>query len=211
METYHIRGLVKTRTIGEMGEEGPLRADWAEYSMAGTLVGHSPLDRQKGLSSQNGTPASDADKSPRRWGLVRYDIVPEVGYIPNSASNTVRSANLTDHILTAVGVRNAENALRVIMPFAIYYEAVAMLSRGQLHRRHPDSVLAFLHRNAALLPVSKITNQQHAHGGRCGETKRLLRGDFHLRCHTPLSFPELRFLIRQQWPCGGTPLPLILA
>jgi hypothetical protein len=61
METYHIRALDETRTIEEMGKEGPLRAEWAEYAMAGPLVGHSPLDRQKGLSSQNGAPASDAE------------------------------------------------------------------------------------------------------------------------------------------------------
>ena len=56
-----MRALDETRTIGEMGKEGPLRAEWAEYAMAGPIVGHSSLDRQKSLSSRNGTPASDAD------------------------------------------------------------------------------------------------------------------------------------------------------
>ena len=52
-----MRALDETRTIVEMGKEGPLRAEGAEYAVGGPIVGHSHLDRQKGLSSQNGTPA----------------------------------------------------------------------------------------------------------------------------------------------------------
>jgi len=48
---------------------------------------------------------------------------------PSAVDTTTRSTNLTDHILRAVGVRNAETALRIVLPFAIHHESVAVLTR----------------------------------------------------------------------------------
>src|ERR1035441_4929459 len=130
-------------------------------------------------------------------------LAPSLGHTPMSPTAEVRSANLAHHVLAAVGIGNAQGAFRVILPFTIHDEAVVMFSRRQRHRCRPGAVLGFLHRNAALLPVSKITDQQHADSCRCGETKRLLCGSLHLPCHTSLSFPELGLFAEQQWPCLG--------
>lgn len=126
---------------------------------------------------------------------------------PLGGKRGARSAYLADHVLTAVGVSDAQCALRIILPFAVHDEAVVVLAGRQSHRRHPDSVFAFLHWDAALLPVSEITDQQDAHGCGCGETKRLLCGSLHLPCHRSLSFPELTILVGQSWPYLRTPLP----
>ena len=118
---------------------------------------------------------------------------------------TLDSAHLADHVLAAVRIGDAQSALRIIPPITVHDEAVSMFAGRQRDRCRPDPNLAFLHWDAALLPVTEITDQQNAHGSWCGETKRLLCGSFHLPCHTSLSFPELGLFAEQQRPCLGTP------
>jgi len=87
---------------------------------------------------------------------------------------TLDSAHLANHVLAAVRVGDAERTLRIIPPITVHDEAVAMFPGRQRDRCRPDPILAFLHWDAALLPVTEITDQQNAHGSWCGETKCLL-------------------------------------
>jgi hypothetical protein len=53
-------------------------------------------------------------------------------------------------------------AFRILAPFSINDEKVTVRPRGKVKRRCPESVAARFHRNGALLPFCKITNEQNS-------------------------------------------------
>src|SRR5581483_8067680 len=138
-----------------------------------------------GVSSDSSGPAqaqscgfSPCDPgAPRRGKLALIEnsiTAPPEGGTPNvgrSEPNAVRGNprnscldNFTHHVLTSVGVRHMNGALRVVSPLAINDETISMVARAELDGGSPDSVRAFAHRDRIALPMREVADQQNAHG-----------------------------------------------
>ena len=83
------------------------------------------------------------------------------------------SSYLPDHVFSAVRIRRAEYAFRIIVPLAIHEETVVMRAGRQFHRRPPDALGVFFHADGVFLPMREIAHQLHAHRAGRGDCKSL--------------------------------------
>ena len=78
------------------------------------------------------------------------------------ALRNVVLGRLAKHILAAERIGRARLARRVVTPFAIHNNTVAVDARGKSHGCDPDSVGVPLHRDVPLAPMGEVAHQHDA-------------------------------------------------
>ncbi len=90
-----------------------------------------------------------------------------------------RSGHFPNGVFRPERVGNPQCAFGIVPPFSVDHEPVMVNPRWQVHARPPNPLSRFLHRDRLLLPMSEISDQQHAQCAGTLKSKSLL-------CHSAM-------------------------